>query len=57
MAGDAVMLMGNNKSYCEFESCMYVWGLLHVQGRRISSRARRRQKFTDSYPFLKIKFF
>ena len=30
---------------------MYVWERLHVQGRRIPGRARRRQKFTDSYPF------
>jgi hypothetical protein len=31
---------------------MYVWEQLHVQGRRISCRARRRQKVTDSYPFI-----
>jgi hypothetical protein len=30
---------------------MYVWERLHVQGRRISVRARRRQKITDSHPF------
>jgi hypothetical protein len=34
---------------------MYVWERLHVQGRRISVRARRRQKITDSHPFLKKK--
>jgi hypothetical protein len=32
---------------------------LHVHGRRISGRVRRRRKFTDSYPFLykKKEFF
>jgi hypothetical protein len=35
-----------------------VWRRLHVQGRRISRRARRRQKVTDSYPlFKKTNFF
>ena len=34
---------------------MYVWGRLHVQGRRISGRARRRRKFTDF--FLKTFFY
>jgi hypothetical protein len=34
---------------------MYVWERLHVHGRRISGRARRRRKFTDSYPFINKK--
>jgi hypothetical protein len=34
---------------------MYVWERLHVHGRRISGRARRRRKFTDSYPFFTKK--
>ena len=42
---------GHNKWICGSGYCMYVWEQLHVQGRRISSRARRRQKITDSYPF------
>jgi hypothetical protein len=28
---------------------MYVWERLHVQGRRIPGRARRKRKFTDWY--------
>jgi hypothetical protein len=36
---------------------MYVWGRLHVHGRRISGRARRRRKFTDSYPLYEKKVF
>jgi hypothetical protein len=52
---------GYNNWICESECCMYVWKRLHVHGRRISGRARRRRKFTDSYPFyffvLKKKFF
>jgi hypothetical protein len=44
-------LIGHNKWICGSECCMYVWERLHVHGRRISSRARRRRKFTVSYPF------
>jgi hypothetical protein len=36
---------------------MYVWERLHVRGRRISGRARRRRKFTDSHPFIHKKNF
>ena len=36
---------------------MYVWGRLHVHGRRISVRARHRQKFKDSYPLIKKNVF
>jgi hypothetical protein len=43
---------GHNKWICGFEYCMYVWERLHVHGRRISGRARRRRKFTDSHPFI-----
>ena len=42
---------GHNKWICGSEHGMYVWERLHVQGRRISVCARRRQKITDSYPF------
>jgi hypothetical protein len=41
--------IGHNKWSCGSESCMYVWERMHVQGWRISGRARRRRKFTDSY--------
>jgi hypothetical protein len=30
---------------------MYVWGRLHVRGRRIPGRAGRKEKITESYPF------
>ena len=43
--------LGHNKWICGSEHGMYVWERLHVQGRRISVRARRRQKITDSHPF------
>ena len=52
-----VRALGHNKWICGSECCMCVWERLHVHGRRIFGRARRRRKFTDSYPFKKqIRF-
>jgi hypothetical protein len=47
---------GHNKWICGSEYGMYVWERLHVHGRRISGRARRRRKLTDSHPFIKKSF-
>jgi hypothetical protein len=36
---------------------MYVWERLHVKGREITSGARRRKNFKDSYPNYPLKQF
>jgi hypothetical protein len=53
----AAWVPDHNKWICGFEYCMYVWERLHFHGRRISGHARRRRKFTDSYPLKTNTFF